>query len=110
MRTTIDNAGRVVIPKVLRERGSFAPGTELDARLEDGYLVLEPRALRVAIRKRGAFFVAEALEPVPVLRESDVDRVVGALRSERGLVASDSAQTTPGNRGRKKARASRRKR
>ena len=106
MRTAIDGAGRVVIPKALRERGSFAPGTEFDARLEDGRLVLEPRALRVAIRKRGAFFVAEPLEPVPVLRQGDVDRMIGALRSERGLVASDSAQT----RGRKKPRASRRQR
>ncbi|MEO6028924.1 MAG: AbrB/MazE/SpoVT family DNA-binding domain-containing protein [Candidatus Binatia bacterium] len=110
MRTTIDAAGRVVIPKALRERGSFAPGTELDVRLEDGHLVLEPRALQVAIRKRGAFFVAEALEPVSVLRQRDVERVVGTLRSERGLVASDSSPTTPPGSGRKKPRGSRRTR
>lgn len=30
MRTTIDKAGRVVIPAAFRERAGFAPGSELE--------------------------------------------------------------------------------
>jgi AbrB family looped-hinge helix DNA binding protein len=30
MRTTIDKAGRVVIPAALRERAGLSPGSELD--------------------------------------------------------------------------------
>jgi AbrB family looped-hinge helix DNA binding protein len=30
MRTTIDKAGRVVIPAALRERAGFTPGSELE--------------------------------------------------------------------------------
>jgi AbrB family looped-hinge helix DNA binding protein len=34
MRTTIDKAGRVVIPAALRDRAGFSPGAELEV-LED---------------------------------------------------------------------------
>jgi len=30
MRTTIDKAGRLVIPAAIRERAGFAPGSELE--------------------------------------------------------------------------------
>ena len=35
MRTTIDKAGRVVIPAQLRERLGLLPGTELEVVVED---------------------------------------------------------------------------
>ena len=38
MRTTIDAAGRLVIPKPLREQLGFSPGTELDLDAVDGRL------------------------------------------------------------------------
>ena len=52
MKTTIDKAGRVVIPARLRERAGLAPGTELDVRLEDGSILLvrhvpRPKLVRV---------------------------------------------------------------
>ena len=55
MRTTIDKAGRVVIPAVLRERAGLAPGTEIEVTLEDSALRLErtapgPRLVKVGRR------------------------------------------------------------
>ncbi len=38
MRTTIDAAGRIVVPKRLREQLGFAPGTELELEDVDGRL------------------------------------------------------------------------
>jgi AbrB family looped-hinge helix DNA binding protein len=35
MKTTIDKAGRVVIPAQIRERAGFKPGTELEVVLDD---------------------------------------------------------------------------
>jgi AbrB family looped-hinge helix DNA binding protein len=55
MRTTIDKAGRVVIPAPLRERAGLVPGSELEIT-EDGVgLRLErvadgPRLIRVGRR------------------------------------------------------------
>ena len=36
MKSTIDKAGRVVIPAAIRSRAGLEPGTELDIRYEDG--------------------------------------------------------------------------
>jgi AbrB family looped-hinge helix DNA binding protein len=38
MRTTIDAAGRLVVPKALRDQLGFAPGTELELAAVDGRL------------------------------------------------------------------------
>lgn len=43
MKTTIDKAGRVVIPAAIRERAHLVPGTELDVVLDD----LSVRLVRV---------------------------------------------------------------
>lgn len=36
MKTTIDKAGRVVIPAALRERAGLAPGVQIEVRIGDG--------------------------------------------------------------------------
>ena len=36
MKTTIDKAGRVVIPAMIRERAGLAPGVEIDVRVSEG--------------------------------------------------------------------------
>ena len=38
MTTTIDSAGRVVIPKSLRERAGLEAGTRIDFRFHDGVI------------------------------------------------------------------------
>ena len=42
MKTTIDAAGRIVIPKPLRERLGFTAGESLDLRERHGRLEIEP--------------------------------------------------------------------
>lgn len=42
MMVTIDRAGRVVIPKELRDRLSLAPDAELEVEIEGGALRLTP--------------------------------------------------------------------
>lgn len=42
MRTTIDGAGRLVVPKALRDALGLRAGQELEARVRDGRLEVEP--------------------------------------------------------------------
>jgi AbrB family looped-hinge helix DNA binding protein len=63
MRTTIDAAGRLVVPKPLREQLGFAPGTELEAEAVDGRLeVVVPSRVRVEEGPRGLRFAADTDE------------------------------------------------
>lgn len=59
MRTTIDAAGRLVVPKPLREQLGFAPGTELEVEAVDGHLeVVVPSRVRVEDGPNGVRFAA----------------------------------------------------
>jgi AbrB family looped-hinge helix DNA binding protein len=60
MKTTIDAAGRLVVPKPLRDELGFAPGMELELDAVDGRLqVAVPSRVRVERGPRGARFVAD---------------------------------------------------
>jgi AbrB family looped-hinge helix DNA binding protein len=55
MRTTIDKAGRVVIPAALRDRAGFRPGSELEVVEDDLGIRLQriaagPRLVKVGRR------------------------------------------------------------
>lgn len=39
---TVDDKGRIVLPKEVRERLGVTPGTEVEVRAEDGKAVVEP--------------------------------------------------------------------
>ena len=65
MRATIDAAGRVVIPKVLREQLGFAPGTELDVQAVEGHLeVSVPSRTQLERGPHGLRFTATDAEPL----------------------------------------------
>jgi len=55
MRTTIDKAGRLVIPAAIRDRAGLAPGTSIEITLDEHGVRLErvadgPRLVRVGKR------------------------------------------------------------
>ena len=55
MRTTIDKAGRVVIPAAIRAKVGLQPGAEIDVLVEDGSIRLVravPRSKLVRVGKR----------------------------------------------------------
>lgn len=59
MRTTIDAAGRVVIPKQLRQAAGLEPGRELEITERDGRIEIEPVAAPIELVERDGFLAAE---------------------------------------------------
>ncbi len=72
MRTTIDRAGRVIVPKALRDELGLEPGRELDMSARDGALVIEPVPTTVSLVRKGKVFVAKPRTPLPVLTQEEV--------------------------------------
>lgn len=65
MRTTIDAAGRIVVPKPLREELGFAAGAELEVEAVDGRLEIAiPSRVRMEESAHGPRFVADDAEPL----------------------------------------------
>ena len=80
MTTTIDQAGRLVLPKAARERARIAPGMLLEVRVVDGRIEIEPAPARVTVEKRGGFWVAQPVDDVPALTHETVERTMEDLR------------------------------
>lgn len=73
MRVTIDAAGRLVVPKLLREQLGFAPGTELELDAVDGRLeIAVPSRVRVEEGPHGVRFAADAADTLSAEQVRDV--------------------------------------
>ena len=84
MTTTIDAAGRLVIPKAIRDAAGIQPGMPLEARYRDGRIEIEPSPANVRLEDRDGMLVAVYEEDTPPLRDSDVNATIDRLRTERG--------------------------
>lgn len=57
MNTTIDRAGRVVIPKQLREIAGLRPGSPLRVEYRDGKIEIEAKAPKARLVRKGSLLV-----------------------------------------------------
>lgn len=76
MRTTIDKAGRVVIPAAARERAGFSAGTELEITLDETGLRLERVAAGPRLVKAGRRLVARPTAPTDTRPSLDVATLI----------------------------------
>jgi len=76
MRTTIDKAGRVVIPVALRERAGFSPGAELEVTVDETGVRIERVAPPPKLIRIGRRLVARPTAPVDTRRNVDVAAIV----------------------------------
>ena len=67
MRTTADAAGRVVIPKALRDALGLVPGQPLDVLVRDGRLEIAPAPTPMRLVEEGEGVVAVADVEMPPL-------------------------------------------
>lgn len=78
MRTTIDKAGRVVIPAAIRERAGLGPGAELDITEDETGVRLERVAAGPRLVKVGRRLVAR-----PTAAERPAVDVAAIIEDER---------------------------
>jgi AbrB family looped-hinge helix DNA binding protein len=83
MRTTIDHAGRVVIPKPIRESAGLAPGVSVNVEYRDGRVHIEPIYKNVKWIRKGSFVVAKAPSGTPALTADRVRKIIEETRNER---------------------------
>jgi AbrB family looped-hinge helix DNA binding protein len=76
MRTTIDKAGRVVIPAPLRARAGFRPGTRLEVVLDDTSVRLFRKVSGPQLVRIGRRLVARPTVPARDLPPLDVAALV----------------------------------
>ncbi|HCF99192.1 MAG TPA: antitoxin [Chloroflexi bacterium] len=87
MRTSIDAAGRLVVPREIRRQAGLAPGVPLEVRWHDGRIEIEPAALAVTIRREGRLVVAVPNVDLDPLSSQTVEDIRGALADERATAS-----------------------
>ena len=83
MKTTIDQAGRLVIPKEIRQEAGLRPGMPLEVRCRAGRIEIEPTPLPVKLVRKGRLLVAVPQKDVGTLSADVVERTRAALQRER---------------------------
>jgi AbrB family looped-hinge helix DNA binding protein len=81
MRTTIDKAGRVVIPAAIRERAGLTPGAELEVSADEFGIRLERVANGPRLVKVGRRTVARPTAPNQTRMSIDVAALVEEERN-----------------------------
>lgn len=72
MKTTIDAAGRVVIPKAVREALGLQAGQTLEVEAREGRIEIEPVPTPMRLERRGRGVVAVPEDDVPELTAEEV--------------------------------------
>lgn len=83
MKTTIDRAGRVVIPKAIRERAGVEPGMELEVSVDSGRIELvlpEPQG-RLVYEDGLPYW--ESAPGTPPITLDEINEAIRAIREER---------------------------
>ena len=83
VRAIIDRAGRLVIPKQIRQKGGLRPGVPVIVRWRGGRIEIEPAPAPVRLIRRGKLLVAVPRKRVGVLAADTVERTRKTLRRER---------------------------
>jgi AbrB family looped-hinge helix DNA binding protein len=81
MKTSIDKAGRVVIPASIRERAGLVAGAELDITLEDASIRLERVAAPPRLVKVGRRLVARPTAPPQTRPVIDIAALIEGERN-----------------------------
>jgi len=80
MNTTIDAAGRIVVPKSLRDALGLTPGQALEIRTLGGRLEIDIAATPMHLKKRGKGVVAVPDAEVPALTADTVRQTLEQVR------------------------------
>ncbi len=80
MRTTIDSAGRIVVPKSVREAMGLSAGREIDVVFTDGRIEIELAPVEVELELGTGLPRARAREDLPPLTDDQIRDTLEATR------------------------------
>jgi AbrB family looped-hinge helix DNA binding protein len=80
MKAVIDRAGRIIVPKALRQALGLKPGQPLEIRVADGRLEIEIAATSMRLKKRGKGLVAVPEGSLPPLTAEQVRDTLESVR------------------------------
>ncbi|HLE66385.1 MAG TPA: AbrB/MazE/SpoVT family DNA-binding domain-containing protein [Burkholderiales bacterium] len=80
MKATLDTAGRLVVPKALRQALGLKPGLPLEIRAGEGRLEIEIAPTPMRLKKRGKGVVAVPEEELPALTAEQVRETLERVR------------------------------
>lgn len=80
MRTTIDPAGRLVIPKRIRDRLGLRGNEQVEITERDGRIEIEPAPTDVELVREGSVLVARPDGPLPPLTDEIVRETMDRVR------------------------------
>ena len=76
----LDSAGRIVVPKTLRDELHLSPGDTLDLTVEGDEIILRPRRSATALEKERGVWVLRTGKP---LTEAETRQALQNLRGQR---------------------------
>jgi AbrB family looped-hinge helix DNA binding protein len=77
---TVDKAGRVVLPKPVRDKLRIAPGDQLKLESDEDRIILRPARGAAQLRKKRGIWVYHSDEP---LSAATVEETIERVRRER---------------------------
>ena len=80
MKSTIDAAGRIIVPKAVRDALGLKPGQALEIRAGDGRLEIEIASTPMQLKKRGKGMVAVPNADLPPLTAEQVRETLERVR------------------------------
>ena len=88
-RLTIDSAGRVVIPKPMRDQLDLAPGDTLEMESTGGTITLKPARATVPLAKEKGVWVFRTGHPLPSGVANDLLEQIRIDRDRQNLGTED---------------------
>jgi AbrB family looped-hinge helix DNA binding protein len=79
METTIDGAGRVVIPKPIRDAAGLKPGTGLKIDYRDGKIEIERKSLKSRLVRKGSVLLV-SIPGAPKLSVQETNEYIHKAR------------------------------
>ena len=81
--STIDSAGRLVLPREIRDQAHLEPGMPLRIVCRDGRVEIEPAPREVRVVKKGRMRVAVSVEKGDALRSDAVRETTASVRGRQ---------------------------
>ena len=80
MKSTIDSAGRIIVPKAMRDALGLKPGQSLEIRASDGRLEIEVSSTPMQLKRKGKGLVAVPDAKLPPLTADQVRETLERIR------------------------------